>query len=214
VEAGLVDGVILLPADDTDPLTERLARTDASIVLLGKPAVTSLVPYVDVDNAAGAGAATEHLLRQGRRHIGMVCGPTQLVAVQDRLTGHRDALQRAGLRPHLALADLSRESAVAATARLLEEETRLDAIFASSDELAAGVLQAAERAGLRVPDDLAVVGFGDVAAASWTSPALTTVRVPVAGLAKALARLLLSRLEGRPTTPVVLPTSLVVRDSG
>jgi beta-galactosidase len=214
VEAGLVDGVILLPADDTDPLTERLARTDASIVLLGKPAVISLVPYVDVDNAAGAGAATEHLLRQGRRHIGMVCGPAQLVAVQDRLTGHRDALQRAGLRPHLALADLSRESAVAATARLLEEETRLDAIFASSDELAAGVLQAAERAGLRVPDDLAVVGFGDVAAASWTSPALTTVRVPVAGLAKALARLLLSRLEGRPTTPVVLPTSLVVRDSG
>jgi DNA-binding LacI/PurR family transcriptional regulator len=70
------------------------------------------------------------------------------------------------------------------------------------------------RAGLRVPADLAVVGFGDVAAASWTSPALTTVGVPVAGQAKALARLLLSRLEDRPTTSVVLPTSLVVRDSG
>ena len=111
VEAGLVDGVILLPADDTDPLTERLARTDAPLVLLGKPAVTSLVPYVDVDNVAGAAAATEHLLRQGRRHIGMVCGPTQLVAVQDRLTGHREALQREGLRPHVALAGLDGESA-------------------------------------------------------------------------------------------------------
>ncbi|MET8001136.1 GH1 family beta-glucosidase [Nonomuraea glycinis] len=214
VEAGLVDGVILLPADDTDPLTERLARTDAPLVLLGKPAVTSLVPYVDVDNVAGAAAATEHLLRQGRRHIGMVCGPTQLVAVQDRLTGHREALQREGLRPHVALAGLDGESAVAATARLLHDAGRLDAIFASSDELAAGVLRAVEGMGLRVPADLAVVGFGDVAAASWTSPALTTVRVPVAGQAKALARLLLSRLEGRPTTSVVLPASLVVRDSG
>ncbi|MFI7451355.1 GH1 family beta-glucosidase [Nonomuraea sp. NPDC049714] len=214
VEAGLVDGVILLPADDADPLTERLARTDAPVVLLGKPAITSLVPYVDVDNVAGAAAATEHLLRQGRRHIGMVCGPTHLIAVQDRLTGHREALQREGLRPHLALAGHEGETAVAATGRLVHDVDHLDAIFASSDELAAGVLRAVAGMGLRVPADLAVVGFGDVAAASWTDPALTTVGVPVAGQAKALARLLLSRLEGRPTTSVVLPTSLVVRDSG
>ncbi|WP_336204677.1 GH1 family beta-glucosidase [Nonomuraea sp. LPB2021202275-12-8] len=214
VEAGLVDGVILLPSDGGDPLAERLARTDAPIVLLGKPAITSLVPYVDVDNAAGASAATEHLLRQGRRHIGMVCGPTHLVTVQDRLAGHRDALQRAGMRPHLALAGLTRESAVAATTRLLSDDRQLDAVFASSDHLAAGALRAAAEAGRRVPDDLAVVGFDDIEAAAWTTPALTTVRVPVADQAKALARLLLSRLEGRPTTSIVLPTRLVVRESG
>ncbi|MFI7613912.1 GH1 family beta-glucosidase [Nonomuraea terrae] len=213
VEAGQVDGIVLLPPERADTLAERLARTGVPVVLLGKPAITSLVPYVDVDNAGGAVAATEHLLAAGRRRIGMVCGPMDLVTVQDRLEGHRAALARAGLRPHLAFADLTRDSGAAATRRLLADDPSLDAVFAATDQLAVGALRGAREAGLRVPEDLAVVGFGDGDAASATTPALTTVRVPVADQALALARLLLSRLEGRSTTPVVLPTRLVVRES-
>ncbi|WP_433439954.1 GH1 family beta-glucosidase [Nonomuraea sp. CA-141351] len=212
-EARLVDGVVLLPSDRADTLAERLSRTGVPIVLLGKPAVTSLVPYVDVDNAGGAEAATEHLLARGRRHIGMVCGPTDLVAVQDRLAGHRAALHRAGLPPLLALADLTRASGAAAARQLLGDDPSLDAVFAATDQLAIGALQAAREAGRRVPEDLAIVGFDDIDAASATTPGLTTVRVPLADQALALARLLLSRLEGRHTTSVVLPTRLVVRDS-
>ncbi|MEU8355002.1 GH1 family beta-glucosidase [Nonomuraea sp. NPDC048882] len=214
VESGLADGVVLLPPDRGDTLAERLSRTEVPVVLLGKPPIASLVPYVDVDNAGGAGAATDHLVALGRRRIGMICGPMDLVAVQDRLAGHRTALRRAGLSPHLAVADdLTRAAGAAATRRLLEDDPSLDAVFAATDQLAIGALTAAREAGRRVPEDLAVVGFDDVDAASATTPALTTVRVPVADQALALARLLLSRLEGRHTTSVVLPARLVVRES-
>ncbi|MEV0822811.1 GH1 family beta-glucosidase [Nonomuraea rubra] len=214
VEARLADGVVLLPPDRGDTLAERLSRTEVPLVLLGKPPIASLVPYVDVDNAGGAAAATEHLLSRGRRRIGMVCGPMDLVTVQDRLAGHRAALQRAGLTPHLVPADdLTRAAGAAATLRLLTDSPSLDAVFAATDQLAIGALEAARELGRRVPEDLAVVGFDDVDAASVTTPALTTVRVPVAEQALALARLLLSRLEGRHTTSVVLPARLVVRES-
>ncbi|WP_431929711.1 GH1 family beta-glucosidase [Nonomuraea jabiensis] len=213
-EARLVDGVVLLPPDRGDTLAERLSRTDVPIVLLGKPAVASLVPYVDVDNAGGAAAATEHLLASGRRRIGMICGPMDLVAVQDRLAGHRAALQRVGAQPLLALADLTRASGAAAARQLLGDEPALDAVFAATDQLAIGALQAARELGRRVPEDLAIVGFDDIDAASATTPGLTTVRVPLAEQALAVARLLLSRLEGRHTTSVVLPTRLVIRESG
>ncbi|TDD00807.1 beta-glucosidase [Nonomuraea deserti] len=214
VEARLADGVVLLPPDRADTLAERLSRTGVPIVLLGKPAVASLVPYVDVDNAGGAAAATEHLIARGRRHIGMICGPMDLTFVQDRLAGHRAALHRAGMRPLLALADdLTRASGAAAARRLIGDNPSLDAIFASGDQLAIGALRAAQEAGRRVPENLAIAGFDDVDAASATTPQLTTVRVPVADQALALARLLLSRLEGRHVTSVVLPARLVVRDS-
>ncbi|GAA3214095.1 GH1 family beta-glucosidase [Nonomuraea helvata] len=212
-EARLVDGVVLLPPDRADTLAERLSRTGVPIVLLGKPAITSLVPYVDVDNTGGAEAATQHLLARGRRRIGMICGPMDLVAVQDRLAGHRAALHRAGLQPLLALADLTRASGAVAARQLLGDDPALDAIFAATDQLAIGALQAAREAGRRVPEDLAIVGFDDIDAASATTPGLTTVRVPLADQALALARLLLSRLEGRHTTSVVLPTRLVTRES-
>ncbi|MGA5758173.1 GH1 family beta-glucosidase [Nonomuraea bangladeshensis] len=213
VEARLVDGVVLLPPDRGDTLAERLSRTGVPVVLLGKPAIASLVPYVDVDNAGGAAAATEHLLAGGRSRIGMITGPLDLVAMQDRLAGHRDAMRRAGRQPLLAPAELTRSSGAAATRRLLGDEPALDAVFAATDQLALGALQAAREAGRRVPEDLAVVGFDDVDAASAVVPGLTTVRVPVAEQALALARLLLSRLEGRHTESVALPVRLVVRES-
>ncbi|KAB8174764.1 GH1 family beta-glucosidase [Microbispora catharanthi] len=211
VEARQVDGVVLVPPDGPDTLTERLARTGVPVVLLGKPAIASLVPHVDVDNAGGAREATRHLLDRGRRRIGVICGPMDLVAVQDRLAGHLATLHEDGLRPVIALAGLDSGSGAAAARELLSGDQDLDAVFATSDELAIGALEAAREKGLRVPEDLAVVGFGDIHAASCTTPALTTVRVPAADQALALARLLLSRLDGRHTSSVVLPTRLVVR---
>ncbi|MEU8251124.1 substrate-binding domain-containing protein [Nonomuraea sp. NPDC048916] len=213
VETRQVDGVVLVRPDGAGPLAERLARTEVPVVLLGRPAIASLVPYVDVDNVGGARAATAHLLDRGRRNLGIICGPMDLVDVQDRLTGHRNALRQAGLHPLLAPAGLDRESGAAAARRLMAEHPRLDAVLATSDHLAIGALQAAGQAGLRVPEDLAIVGFGDGDAASATTPALTTVRVPVTEQALALARLLLSRLDGRHTTSVVLPARLVVRET-
>ncbi|WP_217370959.1 GH1 family beta-glucosidase [Nonomuraea antri] len=212
VTARQADGVVLLASGPADPLAESLARTGVPLVLLGKPAVASPVPYVDVDNTGGAAAATRHLLDSGRRRIGVICGPMDQVTVQDRLAGHRAALLEAGLHPLLAPADGTPRSGAAALLQLLGDQPALDAVFATSDQLAVGALRAAAEAGRRVPDDLAVVGFDDDAAAALFS--LTTVRAPVNDQALALARLLLSRLEGRHTTSVVLPVRLVVRNSG
>src|SRR5690606_23248410 len=115
VDARLADGVVLLPTDSADPLPSPLARTDVQ----------------------------PHLLRQGRRRIGLICGPTHLVAVQDRMAGHRDALQRAGLLPHVALAEDTPDSGASALTRLLADDRRLDAVLATSDHLAIGALRAA-----------------------------------------------------------------------
>ncbi|MEV0591122.1 GH1 family beta-glucosidase [Nonomuraea cavernae] len=213
VETHQVDGVVLVLPDGAGPLAERLARTEVPVVLLGRPAIASLVPYVDVDNVGGARAATAYLLDQGRRRVGIICGPTDLVVVQDRLAGHRNALHQAGLHPITAPAGFDRESGAAAARRLMGDVPGLDAVLATSDQLAIGALRAARQAGRRVPEDLAIVGFGDIDAASATTPALTTVRVPVTEQALALARLLLSRLDGRHTSSVVLPTRLVVRET-
>ncbi|MER7499703.1 GH1 family beta-glucosidase [Nonomuraea pusilla] len=213
VEAGLADGVVLLPPERPGPLTERLARTGVPMVLLGRPPVASLVPYVDVDHAGGAAAATRHLLATGRRGIGMLCGPMDLPATQERIVGYREAALAAGLQPVVVPADGTPGSGAAAATRLLDDHPGLDAIVAASDRLAAGALRAARDAGRLVPGDLAVTGFGDGDVASATTPALTTVRVPVADQALALARLLLSRMEGRHTSSVVLPVRLVVRGS-
>jgi DNA-binding LacI/PurR family transcriptional regulator len=213
VEARQVDGVVLVPPDAHGTLAERLARTGMPVVVLGRPAIASLVPYVDVDNAGGARAVTAHLLERGRRRIGMVCGPMDLAVVQDRLAGHREALEQAGLRPLIVPAGLDRDSGRSAARRLLSDHAGLDAVFATSDDLAIGTLRAAREAGLRVPDDLAIAGFDDIDAASCTSPPLTTVRVPLTDQALALARLLLSRLDGRHTPSVVVPARLVPRAS-
>jgi beta-glucosidase len=213
VEAGLSDGVILLPPDRGDTLTERLAGTGTPIVLLGKPAIASLVPYVDVDNTGGALAATAHLMDGGRRRIGVVCGPMDLVTVQDRLAGHRTALQRDGRHLLLSPAGTSVRSGAEAARQLLTDHPDLDAVFATTDHLAIGALRAIHQAGRRVPGDVAVVGFGDVDAAACTTPALSTVHVPTTGQAMAVARLLLSRLDGRPTTSVVLPARLMTRET-
>nr|WP_285780041.1 LacI family DNA-binding transcriptional regulator [Microtetraspora sp. NBRC 13810] len=212
-EARHVDGILLVPGRHTDPLMERLARTGVPIATLGRHAMPSLTPYVGVDNAAGAALATRHLLDRGRRRVAMICGPMDLLAVRDRLAGYRDTLAAAGHRPLLAAGDFSRRSGEEAAARLLTDDPGVDAVFAAGDQMAIGALRGLRAAGRRVPDDVALAGFDDIEAASWTTPALTTVHNPVAEQAAALARLLVSRLEGRHTTSVLLPPRLVVRES-
>lgn len=207
-----VDGVILLSQHGADPLPAALLRTGVPVVSHGRPVSTAKPPYCDADNVGGARAAVEHLLATGRRRIAAITGPPDMSAGLDRLAGYREVLSGTDRRSLAALGDFTRESGAAAMAQLLEDDPGLDAVFAANDLMAAGALHALRKAGRRVPDDVAVVGFDDIDAARYTDPPLTTVRQPVVEVARAAVRMLLTGGEG-PAEPVVLPTELIVRDS-
>ncbi|MFF5260565.1 LacI family DNA-binding transcriptional regulator [Actinomadura viridis] len=213
VAGGHVDGVILLSLHGSDPLPAALARTGLPVVSHGRPASTDRLPYGDCDNVGGARAAVRHLLERGRRRVATIAGPPDMTAGTDRLAGYREVLSAADRRSLAALGDFTRESGAAAMRQLLEDDPDLDAVFAATDLMAIGALQTLRRTGRRVPDDVAVVGFDDIEAARFTDPPLTTVRQPIAEVARTIVHMLLAHDPDRRREPVILPTELVVRES-
>jgi beta-galactosidase len=214
IGAGHVDGAVLVRTHGTGPLPDALAQSGIPAIALGRSALPTAVPYVDIDNVAGAEMAVRHLLAQGRRRIAAIGGPADTVAARDRLAGYHNVLRAAGRQPVVETGDFSRASGVAAAHRLLATDPALDAIFAANDLMAIGALTALRAAGRRVPEDIAVVGFDDIEAAAYTAPPLTTVRQPFADLALTAVGLLLASLDGRPADSRTLPAELVVRESG
>ncbi|MDH2429702.1 LacI family DNA-binding transcriptional regulator [Sphaerisporangium sp. TRM90804] len=209
VAGGHVDGVVLVSVRGGDHLPAALARTGVPIVSVGR----SALPFVDGENTAGAALAVRHLLAKGRRRIGMIGGPVDSLAAQDRMEGYRDTVRDAGRRSMIALGDYTRASGAEAMRRLLDDDPELDAVFAAGDLMAIGALHTLRESGRRVPDDVAVVGFGDVEAAAYTVPPLTTVRSSGTDHALAAVRLLLRQIDGGPVSSIILPTELVVRSS-
>jgi LacI family transcriptional regulator len=208
--ASETDGVILV-------LTELPAADRAELAAMRMPLVVvdpvgqldPAIPSVGATNWAGGLTATEHLAGLGHRRIATVTGRMSL----------RAALERAGIPADPALirpGDFTFESALDAAAGLLALPDRPTAIFASSDMQALGVYEAVRRGGLRVPEDVSVVGFDDLPMSGWMSPPLTTVVQPLAQMAAMATRTLLAMLDGDPEaagTRLELTTSLVVRAS-
>jgi LacI family transcriptional regulator len=176
------------------------------------------IPAVSAAHRAGALAATEHLLSLGHRRIGHISGPAGWAAATERIEGYHSALAAAGVLPTselIAEGNFEAPSGVAAAHILLDLPDPPTAIFASNDNMAAGVLQAAHERGLTVPGDLSVVGFDDADLATILSPELTTVRQPLAELGRTGVSLLTRMLERQRVEPlrVELATRLVVRES-
>jgi DNA-binding LacI/PurR family transcriptional regulator len=212
---GGVSGVLLVSAHNHNPIAISLASSRVPVRSAGRPPNGIAVPYADVDNRDGARQAVEHLLLRGRRTITTIAGPPDLPAAADRLDGFRRAMEAAGLHGLIAYGDFTSASGAHAMGWLLNRAPRLDAVFVASDMMAAGALQTLKRAGRRVPEDVAVVGFDDAPLAAYTTPALTTVRQPVEDLGAVAAELVLAGVAGhdvRENNPI-LPTELVVRAS-
>ncbi len=212
---GYLDGVILASTRLDDPLIERLLSGRIPFVLIGRHS-DPRVNYVDVDNVAGARMAVDYLLRQGHRRVATITGPLNMAAGQDRLEGYKQALQARHLPVDEALiveGDFTEQGGMAAMRRLLALAERPTAVFAASDTMAIGAIKAIKDAGLRVPDDITVVGFDDIPQASYLDPPLTTVRQPIAQLGKTAVHILvdLIRYGAERTQRVVLATELVVR---
>lgn len=214
VRNGGVDGALIVSHHTSDAFVERIADA-VPVVWGGRPLHRRPTEYVvDVDNTAAARTATQHLIDIGRTRIATITGPVTMLASVDRVQGFRSALADAGLSPFAEEAgDYSEQSGADAARRLLAEG-RPDAIFVASDLMARGALTALRAEGLRVPEDVAVVGFDDSPVALGADPQLTTVRQPMYAMGQAMAAVLLSRLAGNePPEITILSTDLVVRGS-
>ncbi|MEV0896816.1 LacI family DNA-binding transcriptional regulator [Actinoplanes sp. NPDC049802] len=214
--AGHVDGVMFASIHGADPLPGLLARRGIPVICSGRPMIADPpVPYVDVDHAGGVAAALRHLIASGRRRIATIAGPQDMVAGLERLTGYHDTLRAAALPELVATGDFTRDSGITAMRELLDRDPDLDAVFAASDLMAHGALQALREAGRRVPADVAVIGFDDFEISRYSDPPLTTVRQPIGEAGRTMARELLRLIAGDPSVPpaIILPTDLVIRAS-
>ena len=216
LHSGLIDGVVVASIQSGDPLIEALLERSFPFVSIGQIAAEKPIPFVDVDNVSSARQAVEHLLGLGRRRVATIAGPQVIHASAGRLEGYRQALEAAGLpfRPEWVVeGDFTQEGGYRAMQRLLEQ--RPDAVFAASDALAQGALRAIGEAGLRVPEDIALVGFDDLPFAAHLHPPLTTVRQPIEQLGRAAVDMLVGLLSksNSMSQSQILPTELVVRAS-
>lgn len=188
------------------------------IVLLAQPDADVPITCIDIDNEGGADQAVTLLLAQGRRRIAYIDGLSGTPPSRRRYAGYLQAHDRAGalVDPHLRVyGDFQRAGGERAMADLLDTGLAFDGIFAANDLQAIGAMQALCRRGLRVPDDVAVVGFDDIEEAEIVGPALTTVHQPSYEAGRCAAELLLRQIDppGERPGSVVMPTFLVRRAS-
>jgi LacI family transcriptional regulator len=177
------------------------------------------VSFVDVDSRGAAHGAVAHLLGHGYRRIAMICGPPHLIASIDRHAGYVNALQEAAVPPEpsrVVFADFTQRGGQRAMQGLLQNENGVpEAVFAASDALAFGAMAAIQDAGLRIPGDIAVMGFDGLAEGVDTQPPLSTVTQPVADLGREAVRTLLTLIDDPNRAPMqrFLPTTLTTRRS-
>jgi LacI family transcriptional regulator len=213
--ASRVDGLVLFDGTVDDDLTRELVESGLPIVLLGRPGIAG-VDAVSTENVQSARVLVDHLVGHGRRRFAFVGDPQvasdpaeRWSAVSEALAGHRLA------PPALVRCEFDEEAARVMARDLLTRDDRPDALVCANDQIALGVLLAAEELGVRVPAEVAVTGWDDVMAAKYVRPGLTTVRQPMIELGARAARALDERITGTRSIPIhdVLPTELVVRDS-
>ncbi|MCZ2096097.1 MAG: LacI family transcriptional regulator [Anaerolineae bacterium] len=211
---GLLDGLIVTADKLVDPLIPELIARQIPAVYVGRPHDASQTSYVDVDNVAGSYLATSHLIRLGYQRIATITGPLDSTAGIDRRAGYVKALRERGREIDdslIAEGDFSRDSGYSAMRRLLPH--RPDAVFAASDTMAFGALAALHDAGLKTPDDVALIGFDDLPPTMRSNPPLTTIRQPVRRNGMLAVEILLDLLKTGPHPPrhIILPTELVIR---
>jgi len=207
---------VLIDAQTDDPAIRRLARDDFPVVTLGYqfPEFCS----VDVDNRSSGRLATEYLIGKGHKRLSCITNfASRPTLINERLEGYKEALSQANLTvdpTFIADGFYSPESGVAAMEQLLAQPVPPEAVFVTSDVVAFGAVQAIHTRGLRIPEDIAIVGFDDVPLASYCIPPLTTVRMPAVEMGRRAGKLLAERIAGTVhERHITLETELVIRTS-
>lgn len=211
-----VDG-IMLPSGTLSGSRLAAAVQGLPVVLLDRTIRGVRAAYISVDNRAGARRAVRHLLDLGHTRIAHVSGPTGIISARQRKAGWVDAMRAAGQEPALLeCGNFLEDGGYTAGRALLARNTGFTAVFAANDLTAIGLLSAFAEAGLRVPQDVSVVGFDGLQLTSYLTPKLTTVAQPISEIGRTATRLLLQQISGEladAPRSVILPTELLVRDS-
>jgi len=215
-----IDGLlVLIPVESSLELLRAMAQDGLPSVLIDMQYDGSGLNYIAVDNYRGGYLATEYLLRLGYRDIAILCGPNWMPVSRDRLAGYQAALRDwdVPVRPEWIVPGLgfNEETGQHAMHTLLTADRRPRAVFAASDLIAFGAMAVLDQVGLRVPEDIAFVGFDGIPAAASFRPPLTTVRQPMEYMGRLAAEYLCSLVAGETNEPlqVTVETELVVRSS-
>ena len=211
-----VRGVIITPSEGTPDLLPMLRERGIPVVLLDSPGDVEGFASVGVDDVAGGAMAVRHLLERGHRLIAVITGPMSVRQARDRLRGACRAVTDAGLDPHAVLVPVETEAFTAdageaAMTRLLERAEVPTATFAANDVMMIGAMRSLRRQGVRIPADMALVGYDDIMVASELITPLTSVRQPMSDLGRTAAELLLD--EAAEKRHVVFQPELIVRES-
>lgn len=215
LRARRVDGLIILTGRLSDGALRSLAR-QLPVVVTGRALKAPGLYALNFDDFRGALLATEHLIALGHRRIAFIAGDPVHPDAQERLRGYRAALESAGLRYDPAMVApgaFHEHSGMQAVDSLLRSGQRFTGLFAANDQMAVGAGLALHRHGLRVPDDVSVVGFDDLPGSLYAVPPLTTVHQPVQELGRLAATAMLDLLAGREPSAEMPPPELVARDS-
>ncbi len=216
MQKSLVDGIIIQATHLGDDILPKIAQGDTPILVAGRPLNASSASYIDVDNVRGAKLAVEHLIQQGKQRIMTVTGALDTSVGLDRLEGYTKALSTHGMdyqESWIVEGDYTETSAYEGTGLLLAQQP--DAIFCASDVMAVGVLKRLRHEGIRVPDQVAVVGYDDLPPSRMADPPLTTVRQPIRRFGIKAVETLIEIIHN-PTLGqmrVIMDTELVIRNS-
>lgn len=211
-----IDGLLLVPAADGHEYLVAQQVAGTPVVTLDRPVEAVATDQVLVKNRAGTREATEHLIGHGHRRIAFIGDHEQVYTARMRLEGYREALSESGLEELSRMESKDPVSAERATRELLELPRPPTAFFAGNNLITVGVLKALEHSGLRVPEDVALIGFDDFELATVLRPRLSLVRQPADELGRKAAEVLFDRIEGSQPADfqrIVLPTELIVRES-
>jgi DNA-binding LacI/PurR family transcriptional regulator len=216
IAANRADGIIVIGQSTEHRVLERAAAHYLPLVVWGAHLERQGYCTVGADNVGGETAATQHLLRAGRRNL-IFLGDPVTTEIGLRHEGYRLALQGAPrgsvAAPRMVRALQNADAAYESMRAFIREGTRFDALVAGTDIIAIGAIRALREAGLNVPGDVAVTGFDDIPMAAHTTPPLTTVRQDLARGAHLLVELLMQRIGGAETPSATMPAELVVRES-
>ncbi|MCZ0756552.1 LacI family DNA-binding transcriptional regulator [Anoxybacillus sp. J5B_2022] len=211
------DGMILLTARLESHLLEEIA-SEFPVVLACEYLEGSTIPTVSIDNVSSARKATEYLINLGHRRIGFISGPLNVILSRDRLKGFRQAMAQHNIPIESFLVqegDFSFESGYNMMMKFLALDQPPTAVFAANDEMAIGAIKAIKSKGLRVPDDISVVGFDDIQFASIYEPALTTISQPMFEIGKKAMELLIKLInkDQLEKNQYILRDRLIIRDT-
>lgn len=215
-DTGRVDGFILLTSTNRQTHIKTLTKMKAPFIVWFMPSPNNNCCYVSNDNFNGGKIATQHLLQKGRRRIAFLGGPAEEIETKQRYSGYESALKESGLGIDSALIRYgawTHESGAEQMKHLLDSAIKLDAVFANSDLMASGAINVLHERGLRVPQDVSVIGYDDLSIARQTSPGLTTISQKIPLVGELLAQNLIRNIETGTVANNTIPAELVVRES-